>query len=286
MLTRPKTLLMVATALLIGAPGPSAQAQQPSADPPPARPEPPPRADNTTPQPGAQPPPARDAKPAPRIPHRLEVPPVRPAGSPAPSPAPPPRPAVAPRPPAKIAKNGFVLQLNLGTDFVQAAIGGVAMAYAYVYGGGPGLNGSFSFGYRGGRWILSLGLDFRRFESEIEGDKSAVSVVAFRPTVAYDLVSTYPLALYLTAGVPIGFMSSDGSGGYYSGSSDSVEPVVGFVVGLGARFFFHPQFAIGMEGAFKGFWIFVETDDYYDDSNRTTIGNVAFSGSIFMMAVF
>jgi hypothetical protein len=284
---RPMTLLYVVMTLVIGAPGRPARAQQPTADPPPARPEPRPRAEAPTPQPGAQPPPA--ARPADTPPPHRAVAPS--GGGPTaiapPATAPPPAAGAPPITPARAAKNGLVLQLNFGTDFVQGAVGGSAMVYSYIYGGGPGLNGSFSMGYRSRRWIIGLGLDFRRYETEASGDKTAVSVVAFRPTVSYDLVSTYPLALYFTVGLPIGFMATKGDGGgYYTDSSDGEQPVVGFVVGLGARFFFHPQFAVGMEGAFKGLWIFVKTEDYYGEGERVSIGNVAFSGSIFMMAIF
>lgn len=178
----------------------------------------------------------------------------------------PARPAPAKRRAPK--RTGLALQMSLGTAAQVYANTNATAAY-------PGMSGRFQFGYRVGRITLALGVEFVRTEStDAAGEETNAHVVLFRPTLELALWKPWPLSLYLSLGVHGGFLGTAGRG-----VVDDALPAVGFHGGLGVRYFFHPRFALGMEGGFQGVWL------VDDDGDDTVDGTVMFYGAFVLLAI-
>lgn len=158
--------------------------------------------------------------------------------------------------------------MSLGTAAQVYANANATAAY-------PGLSGRFGFGYRVGVVTVALGVEFVRTEStDAAGEETNAHVVLFRPTLELALWQPWPLSLYLSVGVHGGFLGTAGRG-----VVDDALPAVGFHGGLGVRYFFHPRFALGMEGGFQGVWLVDE------DGDDTVDGTVMFYGAFVLLAV-
>jgi len=184
---------------------------------------------------------------------------------------PPPPVAVTPltsKPPRAPKRTGVAIQMSLGTSAQIYANVNATAAY-------PGLSGRFALGYRVGRVTLGLGLEFVRTEStNAAREQQNATVVLFRPTLELSLWQPWPLSLYLSLGVHGGFLGTAGRG-----VVDDALPAVGFHGGLGVRYFFHPRFALGMEGGFQGVWL------VDDDGDNTVDGTILFYGALVLLAI-
>jgi hypothetical protein len=215
-----------------------------------------------------------------------------PTATPAATPAPAAAPAATPAAPATTApatggpkQNGLVFQLKFGGNFMNIDVGGV-MGGSPMIGGW--LNGGFMFGYKMGRLTLGLGIElaygdhrYKTFSGTGMIDAvDSTALVLFSPTIEFYLLMANPLALYLTAGIHAGFLNQHNDPG-----DDYTDGAMGFHAGFGMRFFLHPRFALGVEGGFRGVWIFAKHDNATDDDDDTW-GSMSFYGALVLTAIW
>lgn len=162
-----------------------------------------------------------------------------------PPPATPP-PAATPAPAVATAdgqkENGFVLEVDVGTQIVSLG-GGVAFPLFSA------LEGGFFAGFKAGDLQLGLGIEFARVHTSSGGpggDRDETPIVV-QPGLRYTFVHSddHRVDLYGEVDVGIGHSFND---------PDVNNIVLRYAVGPGVRFWIHPQFALaaltGVNGIF------------------------------------
>lgn len=184
--------------------------------------------------------------------------------------------AAAPEPPSgTILDKGIVFGLRLGGNLLTVVGGGIA----------SWLNGSFFFGYKFGKLTLGLGLEMSYSDDSLpnadpEPIETSASMVLFQPTLEYYLATKGAMVFYTTVGLHLGFMNL-----HVDPGKDATDPMVGFHLGLGLRYFFAPRFAVGIEGGLRGVWLMVENDDSTDVDDNTT-GVLSIYGAATLTAIW
>ena len=133
--------------------------------------------------------------------------------------------------------------------------------------------------------VIGLGLEMTYSDDNLpnmEPDpiESSSAMVLFQPTVEYFLAIKGPLAFYLSAGLHVGFVNNHADPG-----EDVTDAMLGFHGGLGMRFFFHPRFAVGIEGGLRGAWMMIEHDEDMDEDDEHT-GTMSIYGSATLTAIW
>ncbi|MFH2007598.1 MAG: hypothetical protein ABI333_13515 [bacterium] len=218
--------------------------------------------------------PARAQQPTPGEASDPGVATPRPATTPTPAASPAPyRAPAAPAAPAAAAGNG-PKQSGLVFELKMVTATNIYSTLGFTVGL-PLLTGRFMVGYRMGKITLGMGFEFFGTTSDQAGQKEVMATVLFQPTMEMVLVQKNPLTLFMSLGFHVGFLSTSGDT-----VQDDETPAVGFHAGIGMRYFFHPRFAMGMEGGFQGLW-------YIDDDNdNDTIGAVGFYGALMLLAIW
>lgn len=195
-----------------------------------------------------------------------------------PPPGRPARPA-ATAPPEKATggprQRGLVFQLKIGGNLLTFFENSIS----------SWLNSSFMFGYKIGRLVVGLGLEMSYSDDNMpnldpEPTESSAALVLFQPTVEYYLAIKSSLAIYLSVGLHVGFVNAHADPG-----EDVTDPMIGFHTGLGMRFFFHPRFAVGLEGGLRGVWLMIENDEDMDEDDNHT-GVMSLYGAATLTAIW
>jgi len=175
-----------------------------------------------------------------------------PPASTAPPPAstPPPTSAPAAAPPASTGdgaqkKDGFVFETHVYAQLLNFGIGvGGTLNLPLVTGGIFG-------GYKLDRLIFGLGFDFSSYDAP--GSGGAQIVMRWAPGLRYDLVRSSDEKVAL-------FGQFDLSFGHNFGTPQSNE-IIGADLGLGVRYWVHPQFAFAGVGGWNGNWNLTQSPD-------------------------
>ncbi|MDY0000932.1 MAG: hypothetical protein RBU30_06530 [Polyangia bacterium] len=174
-----------------------------------------------------------------------------------------------------VLDKGLVFQLRLGGNLLTILGGGIA----------SWLNGSFLLGYKMGRLTLGLGLEMTYSDesypnADPDPTETSVALMLFQPTIEYYLAMRGALALYATAGLHLGFLNARQDPG-----KDVIDPMIGFHLGLGLRYFFAPRFAVGIEGGLRGVWLMAENDEDTNEDDENT-GVLSLYGAATLTAIW
>lgn len=207
-----------------------------------------------------------------------ETRPETPSTSPSPSVGPEaPASATAPseRPSGSVLDRGLVFQLRMGGNLLTILGSGIA----------SWLNGSLFFGYKLGRLALGLGLEMTYSDSNLPNAspdpiETSTAMMLFQPTLEYYLAMKGAMVLYVTTGLHLGFVNIRMDPG-----KDVTDPMVGFHLGLGLRYFFAPRFAVGIEGGLRGVWLMTENDRSSDEDDEIT-GVLSIYGAATLTAIW
>ncbi len=222
-------------------------------------------------------------KPAPPPPRETprETPPSE-SPSTQPRPASTTEPNTPPKETAPLAKpgegplaKGLVFQLRIGGNLLTIVGGGIA----------SWLNSSFLFGYKLDRLVIGLGLEMTYSDDALpnadpDPTESSTALVLFQPTLEYYLAIKSPLALYMTVGLHVGFANNHQDPG-----KDVTNAMIGFHAGLGMRYFFHPRFAVGVEGGLRGVWMMIKNDEDVTTDDENT-GVMSLYGAATLTAIW
>lgn len=142
-------------------------------------------------------------------------------------------------------EGGVVFGANIGTDLSFLTFG---LSQSSGFFGA--LNGGFSVGGKTGRAIISVGLDMSNITSIGSSSTSRGTTFLFVPSVQIALARSMDrrVELPLLLQLGLGGTFTDGSG------SGSTPMAISYRLGLGARYWAHPQFALQLYGGFSGLW--------------------------------
>lgn len=172
--------------------------------------------------------------------------------------------------------------------FFEVGLGGALSVYSSQssYSVGPGT--AFLVGYKLRRLILGLGLEYVHSGSYDEGGgfhaHNVIHSVLFAPTLQYHLIVSNPLVFYGTVALHVGFSVYDDTG--TTDDDDTSIALAGFSGGLGFRYFFHPRFAVGVEGGVRGIWVISNYDPPGPGSQKTTTAVVGLYGRVGFVVVW
>ncbi|MDY0004643.1 MAG: outer membrane beta-barrel protein [Polyangia bacterium] len=176
--------------------------------------------------------------------------------------------------------------------FMEVGLGGQLTAYNGLTGQGQQVGGSFLVGYKLNRLILGLGLEYYHmatYQSQTGGgitlkEHEIINAMIFQPTVQFHLLESSPLALYLSGGIHVGFAVYDETD--TDSDEDTGTTILGFHLGLGMRYFFHPRFCASVEAGFRGLWVLINYDPDGPGEQDTTSAVGAFYGRIGFAAIW
>ena len=172
-------------------------------------------------------------------------------------------------------ESGAVFTAGLGTDLSFLTVG-----TSDNNGLVGSLSGGFGFGFKSGRVIGTLGLDLWNATSVPRSDSlsssSRSTTFLFVPALQVALARTYDRRVELPLLLQLGL------GGTVSSGANTTPLALTYRIGLGARYWAHPHFAVQFYGGFSGLWSIEVTGN---NSGRGLGLNGAF-GSLSALAVF
>lgn len=160
-------------------------------------------------------------------------------------------------------RKGFVANLRL------AVLGAIGVGSVTTVGAGASAVPSLDLGARfAGRFQVTLGFTF--FRTDVAGGGTDTNLFAFVPSFAADILKSndQKAALYVKVGLPMGALILVPNGP----APTNTGFAVGFDFALGARYAFHPMFALGAEGGVAGF--------FFNPDNISASGFVSFYGAL------
>ena len=194
----------------------------------------------------------------------------RPVDAPRSTAAPPPASSPAAAPPATPAPKakGLLFEVGLGASMT---------VYNQYSSQLQQIGASFLVGYKLNRIAFGLGLEITHYDTyEDFGDTNTHDTnasVLFKPTLQLHLLESGPLAMLLDTGLHVGFVAYDETGTDDDDHTDII--LVGFHLGLGMRYFFHPRFALGAQAGYRGLWVLSKFEQGAVESDATVgIGSI------------
>jgi hypothetical protein len=155
---------------------------------------------------------------------------------------------VAPPPAPDAAKGqidgGFVLEASVGA---RVSLGSVGSNSGSVTFGSPGIAAGLMAGFKTGRLILGLDLDFFNVTVGGNGSSGSESALLIGPHMQVALARSEDLRVELLGDAALDF------GHLFESSSDGLTSssnlYIGYELGLGVRYWLHRQFAVqGLTG--------------------------------------
>ena len=172
--------------------------------------------------------------------------------------------------------------------FMEVGVGGQMSVYNGLTNTNQQIGGSFLVGYKLNRLILGLGLEFMHQGTYQEDSgynaHDVINAMLFQPTVQFHLLESSPLALYLSAGVHVGFAVWNDTD--TTQDDDTSTTLVGFHLGMGIRYFLHPRFCLGVEAGFRGLWVMTTVDPAGPGDMKQTDAVGAFYGRLNFAAIW
>ncbi|MDJ0761979.1 MAG: hypothetical protein QNJ97_03230 [Myxococcota bacterium] len=151
---------------------------------------------------------------------------------------------------APAQESGFALEIHLGTNVMP----GIAYATGVIT---SNIRGGFLAGYKTDSILLGMGIDFVRYSFFLDsGDDTAelsmtslLAVPGIRVVLAQSRDRSVDLITALNAG--FGFYNASSEGDPYTKHNDT-SFLFSYDVGIGLRYWIHPQFALGGSSGFSG----------------------------------
>jgi hypothetical protein len=199
-----------------------------------------------------------------------------------PRPVAPPRSAAAPPPASSPAPAAPAAQQPKSTGLLfEVGLGASMTVFNQYTSQLQQIGASFLLGYKLNRVAFGLGLEITNnatYEDDgTDKDHNTTTSVLFKPTLQFHLLESGPLAMLLDAGLHVGFAAYDETGTEIDDHTDII--LVGFHLGLGMRYFFHPRFALGAQAGYRGLWVLSKFEQSGFE-NDTTVGIGSIYGQI------